>query len=366
MRSVFTFIFIFFSLIGSSQNLSINEGFFTLHKHSTLSLKNTNLEFGNGSLIGQDTSNVAFIADSVSPQISGYGYFKADSLTIGSEVNSSLYLDVNHVKLNGGNLNQENVILDLRNQILNEDKSSNIKGGTIRLKLQPKANNFTQSGNLGLQMLFSDVSDSITLTRQNRVIYTSENYSINRLYALADSTNSISEVNFYYFNNELENLNSDKLQVYTSTDLFAWKPQQILSRNPTNGFIHAKLDGFVKYFSVFEEIPEESFFIPNGFSPNNDGVNDFFEILGLEDYPNNKLIVFDGNGAILFEGSPYQNNWDGFIQSGSISADNGKLNTGTYYYFFYKDADKKNDVEKGFIELRSGRWGSGFYILPFF
>ena len=69
----------------------------------------------------------------------------------------------------------------------------------------------------------------------------------------------------------------------------------------------------------------------------------------------NKLIVFDGNGAILFEASPYLNNWDGFIQAVSISADNGKLNTGTYFYFFYKDADKKNDLEKGFIELRSGR-----------
>ena len=355
MRIVFTLIFLSFCFIGSSQNLSVNEGFFTLHKHSTLSLKNTNLEFGNGSLIGQDTTNVAIIADSISPQISGFGYFKADSLTIGSEVNSSLYLDVNHVKLNGGALTQQNVILDLRNQIINEDENSKISGGTIRLKLQPTANNFTQSGNLGLQMLFSETSDSITLTRQNRVIYTSENYSINRLFAIEDSTNSISEVNFYYLNNELENLNSDKLQVYTSTDLFTWKPQQILSRNPFAGFVHAKIDGFVRYFSVFEEIPEESFFIPNGFSPNNDGVNDFFEILGLQDFPNNKLIVFDGNGAILFEASPYLNNWDGFIQAGSISADNGKLNTGTYFYFFYKDADKKNEVEKGFIELRSGR-----------
>ena len=104
MRIVFTLIFLSFCFIGSSQNLSVNEGFFTLHKHSTLSLKNTNLEFGNGSLIGQDTSNVDFIADSISPQISGFGYFKADSLTIGSEVNSSLFLDVNHFKLNGGNL----------------------------------------------------------------------------------------------------------------------------------------------------------------------------------------------------------------------------------------------------------------------
>jgi len=309
----------------------------------------------HASLIGHDSSKIEFLADSILPEISGFGYLKIDSLIIGSEVYSKLFVDVNQIKLVNGNYSQGNVILNLNKTIIDEFNDSKISGGTIRKNIFPEPNIFTNSGNLGLQLLYTENLDSTTLFRKNQTIYTTEQYSINRIYSLSDSTNKISELNFYYFNNELENLDPEKLQVYTSTDLLEWKPQQTLSRNTASGFIHSKVEGFAQYFTLFEEIPNESFFIPNGFSPNDDGVNDYFEILGLEEYPNNKLIVFDGIGTILYEASPYQNKWDGFVQSGSISADNGKLNTGTYYYFFYKDSDKNSDVIKGFIELRSGR-----------
>ena len=50
--------------------------------------------------------------------------------------------------------------------------------------------------------------------------------------------------------------------------------------------------------------------IPNVITPNNDGVNDFFAIHNLEDYPDNELIIFDRNNKVIFNARGYQNNWD--------------------------------------------------------
>ncbi|MEM8893039.1 MAG: PKD domain-containing protein [Bacteroidota bacterium] len=66
------------------------------------------------------------------------------------------------------------------------------------------------------------------------------------------------------------------------------------------------------------EIEHISFFIPNAFSPNGDGKNDFFEILSEQSYP---LEVVDRTGKIVFESSSYDNTWNG-----------DDLAAGTYFY----------------------------------
>lgn len=53
------------------------------------------------------------------------------------------------------------------------------------------------------------------------------------------------------------------------------------------------------------------FSIPNLFTPNNDGVNDFFVIEGLENYSFPKLVVRDKNNRIVYQSGAYKNNWGG-------------------------------------------------------
>ncbi len=70
---------------------------------------------------------------------------------------------------------------------------------------------------------------------------------------------------------------------------------------------------------------------PTGFSPNGDGVNDFFKIMGGQQIPGNELKVFDRKGKVVYSAKNYNNNWDGTGMDGS------PLDDGTYYYIFTGD-----------------------------
>ena len=65
------------------------------------------------------------------------------------------------------------------------------------------------------------------------------------------------------------------------------------------------LDGTPEYLDTEMEC---DLFIPEGFSPNDDGVHDFFQILCIYPrYPNAKLMIFNRNGQKLFEKENYGN-----------------------------------------------------------
>jgi len=91
-----------------------------------------------------------------------------------------------------------------------------------------------------------------------------------------------------------------------------------------------------------------SFFIPEGFSPNNDLINDVFFIRGLSNYPNNSLTIYSRWGTKVFEASPYLNNWDGKTKLG-VTFGNDVLPVGTYFYLF--DYGNESKILKGAIYL---------------
>jgi len=63
--------------------------------------------------------------------------------------------------------------------------------------------------------------------------------------------------------------------------------------------------------------------IPNGFTPNGDGLNDYFRIAGLEAFPQNRIVIFNRWGNEVYKASPYKGDWNG-----------SNLSEGTYYYVF--------------------------------
>jgi len=82
----------------------------------------------------------------------------------------------------------------------------------------------------------------------------------------------------------------------------------------------------------------EAFVVPicltiyNEFSPNGDGVNEFFNIDCIETYPNNKVEIYNRWGNIVYEKRGYRNDWDGTSNGRVVVNESDKLPVGTYYY----------------------------------
>ncbi|MDB4443219.1 gliding motility-associated C-terminal domain-containing protein [Saprospiraceae bacterium] len=76
-----------------------------------------------------------------------------------------------------------------------------------------------------------------------------------------------------------------------------------------------------------EPIEGVNLIFSNGFSPNGDEVNQFFEIQGAENYPNNSLSIFNRWGNEVFQSDYYKNDWEGTFNG-------ARLISGTYFYLF--------------------------------
>ena len=85
--------------------------------------------------------------------------------------------------------------------------------------------------------------------------------------------------------------------------------------------------------------------IPQGISPNNDGMNDTFEIAGLELHPNFELKIFDRRGILVYSGNGSTQDWDGR----AIEKNGELLPVGTYFYTLQLNdmpGDPFSDVEQ--------------------
>jgi gliding motility-associated-like protein len=79
-------------------------------------------------------------------------------------------------------------------------------------------------------------------------------------------------------------------------------------------------------------------FVPNVFTPNNDGHNDRF-MAGYD------LKVFDRNGILVYEGNKLGNGWDGKYNGQSLDSD-------TYFYILqYTDYQNNAKTLKGYVTL---------------
>ncbi len=81
-------------------------------------------------------------------------------------------------------------------------------------------------------------------------------------------------------------------------------------------------------------------YIPNVFTPNNDGKNDTFVIPNLPYYPDNEISIFNRWGNMVYQKKGYQGEWSA-----------PGLNEGTYFYILKVNTSTKTDVYKGYVTL---------------
>jgi gliding motility-associated-like protein len=83
-------------------------------------------------------------------------------------------------------------------------------------------------------------------------------------------------------------------------------------------------------------------FIPNIFTPNGDGLNDYFQIIGLDEFVENKLDIVNKYGKVVFSQENYHNTWNG----------EGLANDIYYYTLKLKREDGNTSVLNGFVHLK--------------
>jgi len=99
--------------------------------------------------------------------------------------------------------------------------------------------------------------------------------------------------------------------------------------------------------STIETQPTD-FNIPEGFSPNSDGINDLFVVRGINNYPANTFSIYNRWGNEVFSANNYQNTWDGKSTKG-VKVGGDELPIGTYFYVL--DLGDGSDIFKGTIYL---------------
>lgn len=99
-------------------------------------------------------------------------------------------------------------------------------------------------------------------------------------------------------------------------------------------------------------VSPECLFVPEFISPNNDNQNDYWEITGIEYYPEAEVFIYNRWGNLTFYASPYLNDWSGEVNRGvKVGGENGKVPNGTYFYVI-KLNDGQTEPFKGYIELQ--------------
>ncbi len=150
----------------------------------------------------------------------------------------------------------------------------------------------------------------------------------------------------------------------------AWSNIQVI-KNPVRGRTKINTDNSITYspqikkpgYDEFEylicnigggrdstkvsiEILDSYLFIPEGISPNGDGINDVLEFKGLEKYEGSTLIIYSRSGVPVFRSSGNNYIWDGKITRGTLKTLE-RVPSGTYYYVL--KLGQTNRILKGFI-----------------
>ena len=90
--------------------------------------------------------------------------------------------------------------------------------------------------------------------------------------------------------------------------------------------------------------------IPSVFTPNGDGDNDTWEILGIQAFPDNNVQVFNRWGELVYMKEGYQNEFNGRSNERTyMNKGDGLLPTGTYYYMVKLYAT--GDVYTGYVYI---------------
>lgn len=147
-----------------------------------------------------------------------------------------------------------------------------------------------------------------------------------------------------------------ELVVNSYDSIVTYIPEPYYFGPDTFSYQMSTINNFTDNATVYVDVLQKLPVIPDGFSPNGDGINDYLIIENIELYPESSITIFNRWGNVIYEKSPYSNDepWDGIANEG-IRIGNGVVPTGVYLYVIDLGDDDRlsQKVYKGNIYIAS-------------
>jgi len=131
---------------------------------------------------------------------------------------------------------------------------------------------------------------------------------------------------------------------------FLVNEQGTVAFEPTEGFTGISVVSYVvndenglvsNTATISVDVSSRLFKIPNVFTPNGDGRNDVFEIVGIEQFDRLEITVVNRWGNEVYRNTNYKNEWDG-----------QGLNEGTYYYVIFTHSGRERNRYAGWVLIK--------------
>ncbi len=102
------------------------------------------------------------------------------------------------------------------------------------------------------------------------------------------------------------------------------------------------------------EPPSDEIVIYNAVSPNGDGINDTFHIKGIDNFPNNKVEIYNRWGVKVYDTKSYNesdNMFRGYSEGRDTVKKNEGLPDGTYFYILEYESAGKTKRKSGYLYI---------------
>jgi gliding motility-associated-like protein len=90
--------------------------------------------------------------------------------------------------------------------------------------------------------------------------------------------------------------------------------------------------------------------VHQGVSPNGDGIDDFFQIDNITNYPDNRLMITNRNGLLVYETKGYDN--ASRVFDGHSNKNGAMQLPGTYFFSLAYAVNGTTKYKTGFIVLK--------------
>ncbi|PXX98938.1 hypothetical protein DF185_16330 [Marinifilum breve] len=327
-------LFVFWMVLPStncfSQQLLVDDGGMYLDKGTFLNLKDTSLE-NHGEFKSSDETSLFF--DSYEGYLGGSVQVHLNNFLLNSDcrLTANVIAD-GDVFLEQGILDLQDNQLFLGGNLINEREESRITsllGGEIVKTFDFLAGESINPGNIGISMILQKNVNDLEIRRGHVSAVIEGKEGIARYFQLSRPVES-NRLTIHYFDTERNGVEERELTCWTQID--KWEQLHLVRNDVLNNVVVSSTLRSSSLFTLFPGKSDSDFFIPEGFSPDGDGINDRFEIPGIEQYPQNKLVVFNRWGDVVYECESYQNTWDGKGPGNFLGGRGSLLHDGTYFY----------------------------------